>query len=129
MKNLILILVLAIFTVTGFSQEGYVIGSNFGSFFKASCVYNQTKTLIEHTSKESVELHGEEKLTVFYRNLEISKQETWDFVITEGSGDTVSQSYTRSLKGAYSKEVTLNLVKEDGEWKIVLPEDLTTFLK
>lgn len=129
MKKAIILLFLGLTTILSKAQVGYVKGSNFGNFLKASYVYKQFDALIEHTSKKSIELYGKEKLKTFYKSLKISKQETWDFVSNDGEGNSVTQYYTRSLNGAYSNEISLNLVKENGEWKIVLPKNLSKFLK
>jgi hypothetical protein len=129
MKKIVLFLAIVVFSTMSFAQVGYVSGSDFGTFFKASCVYNQFDILIEHTSKASIDVHGKDAIVKLYKGLEISKQETWNFVATEGSGNSASQTYTRSLKGAYSREIVLNLIKEDGVWKIVLPNKLSEFLK
>lgn len=129
MKKIVLILALVVFSTISFAQVGYVNGSNFGSFFKASVVFKDFNSLMEHTSSKSIKAHGKDAIMNLYKGLELSKQETWDFVTTEGSSDVVSQTYNRSLKGAYSKVVVLNLVKEDGVWKIVLPDKLSDFLK
>ena len=119
MRKLIVLILLGFITTLASAQVGYVKGSDFGNFLKASCVYNQVDVLIEHTAKESIDLYGEEKLRTFYKDLKISKQETWDFVSTDGKGNCVTQYYTRSLTGAYSNEISLDLVKENGVWNLV----------
>jgi predicted SnoaL-like aldol condensation-catalyzing enzyme len=124
MKKILMIFTTLLLSATVYSQIGYVNGSDFGTFFKTCCVYNQTDMLTQHTSKQSIEKHGKSAIINFYNNFEISKQETWKFVVSETNGNLVKQTYTRSLTGAYSKEIIFNLIKEDGVWKMIVPDKL-----
>jgi len=124
-----ILIALSLMTVLATAQVGYVKGSDFGNFLKASCVYNQVDVLIKHTANESVEFFGADFLISFYEDLTISKQEKWDFVSIDEVGDCVTQYYTRTLDGVFSDEFVLILIKEDGVWKVLLPKDLTGFIK
>ena len=109
----------------------YVGGSNYGDFLVSACVGNYENIIVNYTSSASIETYSKEGVLEFYKTLKFAKNEKWTHNNTsqQNTDGTYTQDYTRSIQGVYAKVVTLTFIQENGDWKLVLPEDLNTFLK
>jgi len=131
MKKYFLTFVFLFVTLFALPQKAsfLVQGSEYQNFFKTYCVYKQYNYLIQYTSKESIKKFGKERIIKLYSNLKVEPKRKWEYVNVIVNGNRAQYFFTISLQGATTKTVHFDLIKEEGKWKILIPQKINSFLK
>lgn len=108
-------------------NPAFYLGSDFGNYFQV--LYRQEKydMMLSHTSKESVNKHGEENIIALYRDMQFAHRIELDNMNTT-SDSTYTMNYVINQM-ATRKMWRLKIAIEEGDIKVVLPDDLNDFLK
>jgi len=134
MKNLILTLLL-LASLSSFSQKGpfsnpaMIYGSDFGNMFKIFYAQGNYDYMLKFTSAKSIKKHGKDKVLEFYKNkfkfgyaLGALKSETKE-------NENIILNYPDAKVFATKKVVRIPVTIENDSCKIVLPDNLSEFLK
>jgi len=112
--------------VKPFSNPANIEGSNYGSFFMAMFKTQNYDMALKFTSKGSVEKHGATNILKFYESFTRNYSLVQESILTKA--DTITIKYT-TTEVATGKFKTIKVVLENDSCKIVLPDNLSEFLK
>jgi len=109
-----------------FSNPAIIYGSDFGNFFRTLYKQGKYDDMIKFTSKESLELHGEDVVRNFYKNkmkfgYEIGKPHSQNV-----EGDVTTLNYNGNII-ATKTVIRISVKLENDSCKIVLPKKLKRF--
>lgn len=109
-----------------FSNPAIIYGSDFGNFFRSFYKRGKYDDMIKFTSKESLELHGEDVVRDFYKNkmkfgYEIGKPNSMNT-----NGDYITLNYNGNII-ATKTVIRIIVTLENDSCKIVLPKKLKRF--
>ena len=107
-----------------FANPAYIAGSNFGEFFISMLKTQNYNMALKFTSKTSIEKFGVEKIKEKYVNFKIN----FKLKLASKSIDGNILKFTTN-EFATGKFKTMTIAIENDSCKLVLPDDLSDFLK
>lgn len=136
MKKYILISITFIcLTFNSFSQKSpysnpaLIYGSDFGNMFKIFYAQGNFDYMLKFTSSKSIKKHGKDKVLDFYKNKFKFGYALGSLRSINKEGDLMILNYPDAKVFATKKVVRIPVTLENDSCKIVLPDNLDSFLK
>lgn len=129
MKRLFVFALALFVTFVSYSQVGYVNGSDFGNYFQTLYKLNQFESMVDITSKASVDKHGKDKILKFYENMQFGYDLGKLKAHVKNGDNTITLIYSDATIDATRVKKTINIVEENGKLKVVLPDNLDDFMR